>query len=83
MTKRHCAIALILCLGSSLAFAGKSSKSPLPCEASNTPPARDANSTASPCPPAKTKEKNKNAKPAPAPTKEEQEFEHLLQGIHG
>ena len=83
MSKRHSVLALILCLGSSLAFAGKSSKSVPPCEASNTAPAKDGNSTASPCPPAKTKEKNKNAKPAPAPTKEEQEFERLLQGIHG
>jgi hypothetical protein len=83
MRKRHSALALILCLGSSLAFAGKSSKSPPPCEASNTSPAKDANSTASPCPPAKKKEKNTNAKPASAPTKEEQEFDHLLLGIHG
>ena len=80
MSKRHSALALILCLGSSLAFAGKSSKS---CEASNTPPAKGTNSTTSPCPPAKKKEKNKNAKPAPAPTKQEQEFDHLLLGIHG
>lgn len=85
MTKKLSLLALMTCLAGSLAFAGDkatSSSSPaatLVAASDNSGNAGSAGET--PCP--TTNEKKKANKAKPAPSKEEQEFDHMLLGIHG
>jgi hypothetical protein len=81
MNKRLSAFALIFCLASSLAFADETSKSSPAVTASTA--GNGSPTSKSDCPPTAAKEKKQKAKPAQPSPSEEQEFEHLLLGIHG
>jgi hypothetical protein len=79
MTKRLSMFALMTCLAGSLAFAGDGAKSK-----SSSADATVASAGEKPCPATDEKQdKKKEHKAKQAPSKEEQEFDHMLLGIHG
>jgi hypothetical protein len=92
MTKKISKFAIMLCLASSLAFAGGNPRSASSDEATATAAASSDNATQkdkSPC--GSTRETNQGkvkAKPAPsnqepAPSNQEEEFDRVLRGIYG
>jgi hypothetical protein len=91
MTKRLSLLALMICMAGSLAFAGDGVQSgSYPAAApATTPDTSGTTGSASETPASTTKEKKnkkdkkKTHEAKPAPTKEEQEFDHMLLGIHG
>jgi hypothetical protein len=90
MTKRLSMFALMICFAGSLAFAGDAAKSKS-CSTDATNATTDnsgaVNSSSAgktPCPTTDEKrDKKKEHKAKQAPSKEEQEFDHMLLGIHG
>jgi len=95
VTKRLSLLTLIICLAGSLAFAGNGVQSgSYPAATPQaTPDTSGSAGSASETPASTTKEKKeekykkekkkKGHEAKPAPTKEEQEFDHMLLGIHG
>lgn len=90
MTKRLSMFALMSCLAGSLAFAvdGARSKSSSAdaavAKADNSGAVSAISAGETPCPTTDEKQdKKKEHKAKQAPSKEEQEFDHMLLGIHG
>ena len=90
MTKRLSMFALITCLAGSLAFAGDGAKSKSSsadatvATADNSGAVNGGSARETPCPTSDEKQnKKKEHKAKQAPSKEEQEFDHMLLGIHG
>jgi len=82
--------ALMTCLAGSLAFASdgtksKSTSADAPAATADNSAAVNASSAGeTPCPTTnEKKDTKKEHKAKPAPSKEEQEFDHMLLGIHG
>jgi hypothetical protein len=85
MTKKISTFAIMVCLASSLAFAGDKAKSASSDEATATTAATSDNATQkdeNPCGSAKDTKKGK-AKAKPAPSNQEEEFDRVLRGIYG
>jgi hypothetical protein len=87
MTKKISTFAIMVCLASSLAFAGDKAKSASSDEATASTAATSDNATQkdeNPCGSAKDNKKDKDkAKGKPAPSKQEEEFDRVLRGIYG
>ena len=90
MTKRLSMFALMTCLAGSLAFASDGARSKLSSEdatvatADNSGAVNASSAGKTPCPATDEKKDNKKEhKAKQAPSKEEQEFDHMLLGIHG
>ena len=79
MTKKISAFALMACLATSFAFAAESNKR-ASADTAKTETAQTASTQQASCP-TKDNKNQKNAKTAPST--QEQEFDKVLQGIHG
>jgi hypothetical protein len=85
MTKKISTFAIMLCLASSLAFAGDKAKSASSDEATATTAATSDSATQkdeNPCGSTKDTKKGK-VKAKPAPSNQEEEFDRVLRGIYG